>query len=94
MGGSIATSVKQLEHVVLHHVAQGPGPIVIFAAALDTDSLGDRDLDMVDVGAVPERLEHRVREAQRQQVLDSLLAEIVIDAENAFFGERQQQRRR
>ena len=36
---------------------------------------------------VPQRLEQRVGEAQRQQVLDRLLAEIMVDAEDLLLGE-------
>ena len=54
--------------------------IVVGAASLDAHALGHRDLHMVDVAGVPERLEQRVGEAQRHQVLHRLLAEIVVDA--------------
>ncbi len=37
---------------------------------------------MVDVLAVPERLEEAVREAEDEEVLDRLLAEVVIDPED------------
>ena len=36
---------------------------------------------------VPQRLEHRVGEAQREQVLHRFLAEIMVDAEDALLGE-------
>ena len=45
----------------------------------DAEFLVDRDLHVVDVVAIPDRLEHAVGEAQHQDVLDGLLAEIVID---------------
>ena len=41
---------------------------------------------MVDVVAVPDRLKHRVGKAQGQQVLDCLLAQIVVDAEHRSRG--------
>ena len=37
---------------------------------------------MVDVPAVPDRLEHPVRESEGQDVLHGLLAEVVVDAEH------------
>jgi hypothetical protein len=37
---------------------------------------------VVDVVAVPDRLEQPVREAERQHVLDRLLAQVVVDAED------------
>ena len=42
---------------------------------------------MVDVLAAPHRLEDRVREAEDQDVLDRLLAEVVVDAEDLVLGE-------
>ena len=73
---------EQLEHVVLDQVAQRPGLVVEAGAGADADVLGGGDLDGVDVVAVPERLEHAVGEAERHHVLDRLLAEVVVDAED------------
>ena len=42
---------------------------------------------MVDVVAVPDRLEEAVREPQCEHVLHGLLAEEVIDAEDLLLGE-------
>ncbi len=71
---------QQLEQVVLHHVAQRARRVVVAAALLDADRLGDGDLHVVDVAAVPERLEDAVGEAEHQDVLDGLLAQVVVDA--------------
>ena len=57
---------QHLEHVVLHHVAQHAGGVVVAAAALDVDRLRDVELDVVDVVLVPQRLEHAVAEAEGQ----------------------------
>ncbi len=70
---------EQLQHVVLHHVAQGARPLVVRATALDADLLGHRDLDRVDQVGVPHRFEDRVGEAEGEDVLDRLLAEVVVD---------------
>ena len=72
--------------MVLHHVADRSGLVVIFAAPFDAERLGHRDLHMVDMGAVPQRLEQNVGEAQGHQVLHRLLAEVVVDAEDAALG--------
>ena len=42
---------------------------------------------MVDVAAVPHRLEHPVAEAEHQQVLNRFFAQIVIDAVDLIFVE-------
>ena len=72
----------QLQQVVLEDVADDAGLLVVRGAVLDPDRLRDGDLDVVDELAVPDRLEDAVREPQRQHVLDGLLAEVVVDAED------------
>ena len=71
---------EELEQVVLEDVARGAGLLVERAAILDADRLGHRDLHVVDVAAVPERLEDAVAEPEDQQVADRLLAQVVVDA--------------
>ena len=73
--------------MVLKHVAQRAGAFVVCRAMLDADSLRGRDLHVVDVAAVPDRLEHAVAEAKDQEVLDGLLPEIVIDPVDLLFIE-------
>ena len=51
------------------------------------DVLGRGDLDVVDVVAVPDRLEQPVGEAEREHVLDGLLAQVVVDAEDLVLVE-------
>ena len=73
--------------MVLDHVAQRPGAAVEVAARADADRLGQRDLDVGDALAPPERLEQGVAEAQRHQVLHRRLAEVVVDAERLLLAE-------
>jgi hypothetical protein len=40
---------------------------------------------MLDARGVPQRLEQRIAEAQRQQILDGFLAEIMVDPENPLL---------
>src|SRR5207249_4799676 len=82
-----------LQHVVLDHVADGARLLVEAAAALDAEALRHRDLHALDVVAVPDRLEERVREAKEQQVLHRLLAEVVVDAKDRRLVEHAMQRR-
>ena len=78
---------EQLQHVVLNHVPQGAGGVVVACPTGNAQFLGDGDLYVVYPGGVPERLEKRVAEAQRNQVLDRFLAEVVIDPEGLGFAE-------
>jgi hypothetical protein len=78
---------EQLEQVVLDDVAGGADAVVVPGAAADADVLGHGDLHVVDVVGVPDGLEHLVGETQGQQVLDRLLAQVVVDAEHRVGGE-------
>ncbi len=73
---------EQLHHVVLDDVAQRAGLLVERAAAFDAEGFGHGDLHIVNVVAVPDRLEDAVGEAEDEEILHSLLAEVVIDAED------------
>jgi hypothetical protein len=86
-GGLHRGQRKQLEHVVLHHVAERTRAVVVPAAILDADSLGNGDLHVVHVPPVPDGLEDAVRKPERHQILDRLLPEVVIDAIDLMFGE-------
>ena len=80
-GGSIAVSPDHLHEVVDDDVAQRADRVVEVAAILDAEVLGHRDLDGLDVVPVPDRLEHRVREPEVQDLLEAHLPEVVVDAE-------------
>jgi len=81
---------QQLQHVILDQVAQRARVVVVAGAAADADVLGGRDLHVGDVVAIPQRLEHAVREAKREHVLDRLLAQVVVDAKNLALREHRQ----
>ena len=90
-----------LHQVVDDDIPQRPDRVVEVAAILDAEALGHRDLDALDVVAVPHRLEHRVREAQVEDLVEAHLPEVVVDAEELrlvdvlvqLFGERARRRR-
>ena len=73
--------------MVRHHVAQRAGGVVELAASLDIERLRDGDLDMVDVIAIPQRLENAVGEPKHQDVLNRLFPEIVVDPIDLALGE-------
>ena len=67
--------------------AQRAGLLVVGASALDAERLGYGNLDVVDVAAVPDRLEDAVGEAEDEQVLDGVLPQVVVDAVDLLFSE-------
>ncbi len=75
----------ELEDVVLQHVAEDARLFVVAAARLDAQLLARGDLHVVDVAAVPDGLEDGIGEAQDEEVLDGLLAEVVVDAEDLLL---------
>ena len=73
--------------MVLEHVPDGPRLLVERAAVLHADRFGHRDLHVVDVPPVPERLEDPVAEPEDEQVPDGLLPEVVVDAVDLRLAE-------
>lgn len=55
--------------------------------AFHADGFADGDLHLLDVARIPQRLEQRIAETQRDQVLHAFLAEVVVDAVDAFLVE-------
>ena len=78
---------EELHQVILHHVAQGSRVVVIAAAMPDAHLFGHGDGHVVHVTPVPNRLEERIGEAEGQNVLHRLFAQIMVDAENLRFVE-------
>ena len=72
--------------MVRHHVAQRAGRVVEPSPPLDRDRLCHGDLHVVDVVAVPDRLEQAVGEPHDHDVLDRLLAQIVVHAEDLVLA--------
>ena len=75
----------ELQDVVGHHVAHSAGFVVVVATQFNAQLFRDRDLHVIDVAAIPHRLENSIREAEGQNVLHRLFAEIVVDAVNLIF---------
>ena len=82
---------NKLHDVIGHHVAQGASCIVIIAALFDADGFGNRNLHVVDVAAIPYRLENSVGEAEGQDILDRLFSQVVIDAVDLALRNNAQQ---
>ena len=78
---------QELEQVVLDDVAGRAHAVVVACPAAGADVLGHGDLDVVHVVGVPQRLEQLVGEAQRQDVLDRFLAQVMVDPEHGVRRE-------
>ena len=60
---------EQLHQVILHHVTQGPGVVVIAAPMFDPDRFDRGDGDTFNITPVPDRLEEGIGKAEGQNVL-------------------------
>ena len=78
LGGSIAVRLSSWKTWFGTMSRIAPVCFVERGAVLDPDRLGDGDLHVVDVVAVPQRLEDAVGKAQHHDVLDRLLAEEMV----------------
>ena len=65
--------------MVDHDVAQRSDGVVEVAAILHPEVLRHRDLDALEVVPVPDRLQHRVREPEVEDLLEAHLSEEVVD---------------
>ncbi len=69
-----------MQNVALDHVAEGAGGFVKAAATFDAKRFSGGDLHVVHVIAVPKWFENAVAEAEDQEILYRVFAEIVVDA--------------
>ena len=68
--------------MILHHVTQGPSPLVVASARADAFVLCHGNLHMIDVFLIPQRFEDGIGKAHNQNILDRFFAEVMIDAKN------------
>jgi len=71
--------------MVLHHIPDRSHIVVKASSILHAELLRHRDLNAFHVEVVPDRLEEGVGEAKVNHILDGILAQIMIDAEDIFF---------
>src|SRR5712691_1301259 len=81
---------SELQDVALDHVAKRAGGFIKTAPPLDTQRFRRRDLNVVDVIPVPERLENAVAKPKNEKVLHGILAQVVVDAVDLLFLENVQ----
>ena len=73
--------------MVLQHIANSTGLLIKRPAPFDADRLCGRNLNVVDVVPIPDRLKDPITKTEDENILNSLLAKIVIDAKDRGFRE-------
>jgi hypothetical protein len=76
-----------LQQMVLNHIADGARFLVKFASSADAEILRHRDLHALHIIPVPDRLEERVGEAEKEEIRHGLFAQVVIDAKDLRLWE-------
>src|SRR5207248_4807850 len=78
---------EKLQQVVLDHVAQRPGFFIIAGPGANSLGFAHGDLNVIDILMIPDRLEDAVCKPDNQEILNRLLAQVMIDAEDLRFVE-------
>ena len=71
--------------MILHHIADGSCFFVVACAAFQTKVFCHRDLNAVDIAAVPDWFKDAVGQTKDQYILYSLFAEVMVDAIDLLF---------
>ena len=74
--------------MVLHHVTQSTGVVVVTGPFFNPELFGQGYLYVVDVTVVPKGFNDRVPKAQGLDVLDHFLTQVVVNPEDLVFLKR------
>jgi hypothetical protein len=77
---------QDLEHMILHDIANDAKFVKVAPTAFRAEGLFEGNLYAVDVVAVPCGTKEFVAESENQQVFDHLLAKVVVDTEDLLLG--------
>ena len=64
--------------MILEHVSQNPGRVVVSPSSTYHHLFGNRDLHMVDIITIPDGLKDAIRKTQSENILYRLLAEVFV----------------
>src|SRR5262245_58121943 len=73
--------------MILNDVADDTGFLVELSPSVDAETLRHRDLHVLHVATVPDRLEKRVGKPEVEDVLHRFFSEVVIDTEDRLLRE-------
>ena len=76
-----------LQQMVLKHVPEGTGPVVIAPALSNANTFGTGNFHMSDIVAVPKGFEDAVGKTGHQEVLYGLLAQVMVNPVYLGFPE-------
>ena len=71
--------------MVLHHITEGTGLIIVATAFFNSQLFSKGNLNIINVLAVPDIFKQQISKADCKNLLNHFLAQIVVNAENLFF---------
>src|SRR5262249_51513155 len=71
--------------MVLEHIPQHPGSIIITGPAAQPHLLRDSYLDVVDIVPIPQWFKDSIGKTKNQQVLNCLFTQVMVNAVNLAF---------
>src|SRR5262245_33972605 len=71
---------ENLRQMVLNHVAKRSSAIVVGGSTFDTELLGHRDLNVLDMVTIPQAFENRICESKDKKVLNGFFSEVMVDS--------------
>ena len=74
--------------MVLNHVAQGTRAFVIPSASFESHRFGRRNLHVLNVAPVPDRLKEGVGKPQGQNILYRFFTQVMVYPVNLLFGKK------
>src|SRR4029077_5936131 len=82
---------QDLEQMILNHITDSAGFIIKSASAFDSEVFRHRDLHAFDMITVPERLQERVFETEKEHVMYWPLSQVMVDAKDCLLLEGAEQ---
>ena len=79
------SETEQLKQMVGDHVTQGSRPFEVSSTLFHSYGFSHRNLHVIDVPSIPDWFKQTVAKPEKQDVLHSLFAEVVIDATKSAF---------
>ena len=77
--------------MVLDYVADSARLIIESTASLDAEAFGHGDLHTLDMIAIPEGFQQRIREAKEEHVVHRPLSQVMVDTEDGLLVEGAEQ---
>ena len=88
IGSSHEDECEHLEEMILYHISEGSGRLIVCPTIPDRERFTHGDLDIVDIMMIPYRLEKNIGKPKCEDILYSSFRHIVIDTIDLLFRKK------